>query len=70
MDAGNLALTWIRSPNRPSRSKSLCQLRYSGPLYTLDAYRILVGRRVGLEKPRHLWEGNVKIYLAPRLKKE
>jgi hypothetical protein len=29
--AENLTHTWIRSPDRPARSESLCRLRYPGP---------------------------------------
>lgn len=32
--AENLIPTWIRSPDRPTRSESLYRLRYPGPRYS------------------------------------
>jgi hypothetical protein len=42
LGAENLALTGIRSPDRPARSESLCRLSYPGPLFqTLALVKLL-----------------------------
>jgi hypothetical protein len=43
--AENLATTGIRSPDRATRSESLCRLSYRGPLHSKDLEDLTFWRR-------------------------